>query len=603
MPQKWHGKAREASDHKARLVRLETCIYTPPMPFFFAVADMPPIFALLAVMLLSVVFVSLLFLRARQSLMVAYFMCGVVIANSGILEMLGGPDGEEKLKPMAEFGVMLLLFTLGLEFSLGELRYLRRWALWGGGLQVAACFAAGTAGAMLCGFPASPSIVLGAALALSSTAISVKSFQDLRLGNSSGARFSLAVAIFQDLFVIGFFLIMPLLLPASVSGENGGLMLRLGILVLKGVIFVAASAALAKWIIPWLLHVVTRSKNRELFTLAVFGLCIGVAFLAAMLDLSLALGAFVAGLAVSETIYKHRILADVQPLKDLFLTLFFVSIGLLIELDEAIKQWPLILAITVGIIAFKAGLITLLARKLGVRWKSATTAGMALCSGGEFSVVLLQRYGQFNPWSPEVVQALLASIALSMGLVPMLMRAAGKWGTKLEDRFPSSPEQKVGSGTIKSDRQRIKSLKDHAIVCGYGPVGQRLVDTLEKLGTPVLIIELNADTVHDLQVGRHLAIFADVTHSETWDLARVEQARLVAFTFPLTEITIAAQHYVREHNPHITILARTKFRAEAKKLEALGVDVVVHDERESALAMVREVLALDARDAPVDAEI
>jgi monovalent cation:H+ antiporter-2, CPA2 family len=563
------------------------------MPFFVAVAEMPPLFALLAVMLLSVVGVSLLFLRVKQSLLVAYFLCGVVIANSGILELLGGPDGEEKLKPMAEFGVMLLLFTLGLEFSLGDLKYVRRWAFWGGGLQVLVCLLAGTGAGIALGFTWPQSVILGAALALSSTAISVKSFQDLRLNNSTGARFALAVAIFQDLFVIGFFLIMPLLVPGSMeAGENESLLLRIGALVLKGVIFVAATAALAKWVIPRVLYVVTRSRSRELFTLTIFGLCIGVAFLAAMLDLSLALGAFVAGLAVSETIYKHRILADVQPLKDLFLTLFFVSVGLLMEVDQVLKQWPLILLITVGLIVFKALLVIVLARKLGVRWLSAATAAFSLSSAGEFSVVLLQRFGHFQPWPGEVEQTLLASVAISMGLVPMLMAKAGKWGGSLEKRFPSQKAAKP-TGAV-TDRQRMKTLHDHAIVCGYGPVGQKLVATLEDVGIPVLIIELNADTVHELSHSGHLVIFADVRHSETWDLARVEHARLVAFTFPNTEVTTAAQHLVREHNRNITILARTKFRAEAKKLEALGVDIVIHDERESARAMVREVLALEA---------
>src|SRR4051794_33691218 len=275
------------------------------MLHFLASAEMPPLFALLAVMLLAVVAVSLLFLRARQSLLVAYFICGIIIANSGVFAALGGAEAEG-IKHMAEFGVILLLFTLGLEFSLSDLKHVRRWAFVGGGLQVAVCLAAGIGIAIAAGFPVPTAVVLGAALALSSTAVSVKAFQDMGLQTRTGARFALAVAILQDLFVIAFFLIMPLLLPSDGEAESGSVWLsRIGILIAEGALFLTSSWALAKWIFPWLLYTVAQSRSRELFTLTVFGLCIGLAFLGALLDMSLALGAFVAGIAVSETIYKH----------------------------------------------------------------------------------------------------------------------------------------------------------------------------------------------------------------------------------------------------------------------------------------------------------
>ena len=554
-----------------------------------ASAEMPPLFALLAVMLLSVVTVSLFFLRARQSLLVAYFICGIIIANSGVLHALGGEQSEGGIKHMAEFGVILLLFTLGLEFSLSDLKHVRRWAFLGGGIQVAVCLAAGIGISLAWSFTLPQSIVLGTALALSSTAISVKSFQDMGLQTRTGAKFAIAVAILQDLFVIAFFLILPLLMPSADDAESGGAWFtRISTLLGEGALFLIVTWALAKWVFPWLLHTVAKSRSRELFTLTVFGMCIGVAFFGALLDMSLALGAFVAGLAVSETIYKHRILADVQPLKDLFLTLFFVSVGLLIEMRSVLAHWPVILGITIVIMVSKALLLLGLARWLGVRWQSAMLGAISLSSVGEFSVVLLQRFSATNPFSAQLEQTLLASCALSMGLVPMLMRWGMGWGEKLEERMPS--RRMAAPQNPAQEKQRMKTLKDHAIICGYGPVGQRLVSALESEGVSTLVIELNADTVRDLHRQGHLVIFADVTHTETWDLVRVEHARLVAFTFPLTEVTTAAHHLLREHNQEVTVMARTKFRAEAKRLKAQGVDIVIHDEKESANAMVREAL-------------
>ncbi len=545
---------------------------------------MPPLFALLALMLVGVVLVSLLLLRFQQSLLVGYFLIGVVIANCGAVEWLGSGAGTQgRVGSMAEFGVILLMFTLGLEFSLGELKFLRRMALLGGGLQVVLTLVPVALLAAAWGLGWGPAVALGATLAISSTAVSVKVFQDLGLPGSPGARLALGVAIFQDIFVIGFMLVMPLLFS---SQGSAGLLPHLALLLGEGLAFVAASYLLARWVIPRLLHAVARSRSRELFTLTVIGLCVGLAFLGGLLGLSLALGAFVAGLAVSESIYKHRILADILPVKDLFLTLFFVSVGLMIDIRVAWENGWLILLVTAALMAGKALLVTQVGRRLGAPWRASLLAGLSLSSAGEFSLVLFQRAGELREWPGVVTQVGMAAIALSMALVPSAMRLADPL-VRLVERLGWSRKAAPVPPDLKL-REKLKSLQDHAIVCGYGPVGRALVGALDELGVRSLIIELNADTVRSLQRQGRPVLFADAGHSETWALAAVERARLVAFTFPDPSVIAAALPLVRDLNADITVLARTKFSDGAKRLKNLGADLVIHDEEETALAMVRE---------------
>jgi CPA2 family monovalent cation:H+ antiporter-2 len=265
-------------------------------PMLATAEGLPPLFTLLAVMLTTVVIVSLLLLRLQQSLLAGYFICGVIVANSGILELLGGGESEERIAQMSEFGVMLLMFTLGMEFSLSDLRYVRRLAFVGGGWQMGLCILLAGVGAWLGGIPLTGAILLAVALAMSSTAVSLKTFQDLGLESSTGARMALAVAIFQDLFIIVFFLVLPLLLHAG--GDDQTLWQRFSSLLGRGGLFVILAGVAARWLIPMLLNAVTRTRNRELFTLSVVGSCLGLAFVGGLLQLGLALGAFVAGLAV-----------------------------------------------------------------------------------------------------------------------------------------------------------------------------------------------------------------------------------------------------------------------------------------------------------------
>ena len=544
---------------------------------------------LLAIMLVGVVLVSLLLLRLQQSLLAGYFICGVLIANSGILEWLGGGRLHDGVAQMSEFGVMLLMFTLGLEFSLSELKYLRKQAFGGGSLQMGLCGGlAGLAGWAFAGMNWQAATVLGVVLAMSSTAVSVKTYQDLNQSTSPGARFALAVAIFQDLFIIGFFLVVPLVLP--IGDQTGAIGDRVLSLLGRGTLFVVLATVSARWIIPWLLAAVTRTRNRELFTLTVVGSCMGLAFLAGTLDLGLALGAFVAGLAVSESIYKHRILADVMPIKDLFLTLFFVSVGLMVDVKVALSLWQPILALTLILMLTKGLLITWIARKLALPPKQALCAGLGLCSAGEFSLVLLQKAAPAAIWSTETQQTLLSAVAVSMGILPALMRL-----TDPLHRFLEKAGWARRTGPIDESltpRTRTKMISDHVIICGFGPVGQALNAALKDNGVPTLVIELNADTVKELQRAKQPVLFADASHDETWQLARLGSAKMVAFTFPAAPITVHAMEMVREARPDVPILARARFASDVDRLKRLGVTEVINDEQEAGRSVVEIALVL-----------
>ncbi len=551
-----------------------------------------PLFSLLAIMFTAVVVVSLLLIRVRQSLLVGYFCCGIFIANTGIIEHLGGGDTQEAVQQMAEFGVMLLMFVLGMEFSISELRFLRRFALVGGALQMGICILVATVVAKLTGVSWTGAIVIGVALAMSSTAVSLKTFQDMELSGSPGARLALGIAIFQDIFIIGFLVFLPLLLSANSADE--GVMASLGKVLLRGSAFMVLAWINAKWVIPKLLHAVARTRSRELFTLTVVGCCVGLAFVGSLLQLGLALGAFVAGLAVSESVYKHRILADIMPIKDIFLTLFFVSVGLLVDLQVAMQSWATILIITTVLVLTKTAIITGIAYFLGQVNRPALLGGLSLCSAGEFSLLLLQKSSDAEFWDSSVQQALVASATLSMALVPGLMRLAVPIAHWLDVRRWGRHHAPSGVIDKAPMHQRLKQISAHAIICGYGPVGRALNRAMLGAGVPTMIIELNADTVRHLMEEGQDVLFADAAHEETWAMARVGDASLVAFTFPDATVAVAALHHVRALNSEVCIMARARFASDQSRLERLGVNIVIHDEGEAAEAVVNRGLRIAA---------
>jgi CPA2 family monovalent cation:H+ antiporter-2 len=290
---------------------------------------------------------------------------------------------------------------------------------------------------------------------------------------------------------------------------------------------------------------------------------------------------------ISGSIYRHRVMADVMPFKDLFLTLFFVSVGLGVKMETLMRHWPWVLAFTAGLLLVKGLIMALVCRVLGMSLRSSALSVAALASSGEFSLVLMARARESMIWSDAFIAVFVMSTALSMALVPTLMKAASRAATWIETALGSKLKKSTSSDL--SSAQKAKRLSDHVILCGYGPVGQRLHEALMRDGQECLIVELNVDTVRRLKKQGVPVLFADASHRETWELSRVAHARLVAFTFPDATATCSAITHVREFAPAVTVLARVKFESDTEALQLAGADHIVHDEGESSAAMVRVV--------------
>ena len=355
--------------------------------------------------------------------------------------------------------------------------------------------------------------------------------------------------------------------------------------MLEGVAFVAAAGILSRWGIPQLLKAVSRTRARDLFTLTVLALCAGIASLGNMLDLGYNVGAFAAGVAVSGSVYSHRILADAAPFRDLFLTIFFLSVGAMVRPEVLMEHWLLITGLSVFVLAAKTALTTSATRLSGVPLATGLLSGVALAGVGEFAIVLGREAKVRNLIDGDGLDVVLAVTAVTLSLSPLVMRvvlpAILKIGNK--SKAEAAPEKKRAAGFSK----RVKEMEDHAILCGYGTVGQILHKGLTRLGIPVVIIELNAETVASLLKKGHPVLFADISQADTMELAGVTRARMIIISFPHAEIARAAITVARERNPSILTMCRARFPHEAAMLRKLDPDNVVHDEMEAGIKMLR----------------
>lgn len=545
---------------------------------------------LLTLALLLAVGASLLLGKLKLPPLPGYFLCGILLAASGWVDLRGGAPAAALLSQMGNVGIILLMFTIGAESSLHELMLMRRSGLVAGLAQLSLTAAAAALALSALGLSGTALALTAFLAALSSTAVGLKLFQDFGLANHPGARLTLGVALLQDLVVI----LLLVLLPGLTSGLKLHQAAQLtGLLTLKGLVFLALAAALSRFGIPQLLRLVSHSRSRELFTLSVLALCSGIASLGSLLGLNSALGAFAAGLAVSGSVYSHRILADAGTFRDFFLTIFFVSVGAFVDLPFFFAHWAPLLAGAGAILLVKTAVLTLAGRWGGVPLRGALLSGIALSGVGEFAVVVATKAADSGLLGPHVLQALLIEVVLTLGLSPLLMRLAIPRTRHWESARSSKAPQPESGGQFG---KRLRGLRDHAILCGYGTVGQMVHQALERLHIPVVIVELNAQTARRLIKEGHAVLFADISQADTLELAGVERARVIAITFPHADLARSALTIAKERNPQIATLCRARFPSDVAALRLVAPLGIVHDEREAGLEMLRLCLTAYDRD-------
>jgi CPA2 family monovalent cation:H+ antiporter-2 len=524
--------------------------------------------------------VLLLCHRLRVATIVGFLFTGILAGPHGF----GLISAPKEVEILAEIGVVLLLFTIGIEFSLENLIRIKRLVLVGGSLQVVITILVVAAIFQIAGGPSGRSLFLGFLASLSSTAIVLKLLQEKSEVESPHGQITLAVLIFQDIAVVPMMLLTPFL-AGTASPSQGPVLL----LVAKGIAFLGLVLVSAKWVVPHLLFLIARTRSRELFLLSSLVICFAVASLSFALGLSLALGAFMAGLIVSETEFSHETLGNIIPFRDVFTSLFFVSIGMFLDVKFLIQHPAAILSIALGVMIVKSLLAGLVVLVLGFPIRTGIMAGLALCQVGEFSFILFMKGAEYGLLQGQLYQYFLDISVLTMGVTPFIIAAAPALAdTAL--KLPLPARLKRGSSSVLKIKRRIK-LKDHVIIVGFGFNGRNIARAAKLAGIPYVVIEMNPRTVKEERGKGEPIYYGDASQTAVLEQADVEDARVlvVVISDPIAirRITGAA----RRENPRLYVVARTRFVTEMKQLYELGADEVIPEEFETSIEIFSRVLA------------
>ena len=542
-------------------------------------AAVPQLPFLAELVLLFVVSVAAAYLCHRIKLVpiVGYLLAGLLIGPEGLALVYD----RTLVDVLAEIGVILLLFTIGLEFSLEKLFRIGKVISVGGTLQVVLTILACLLLVLLLGGSVQEGLFVGFLVALSSTAIVMGLLAQRGESDTPTGRLSLAILIFQDLAVVAMVLLLPIL-AGEVRGGLG-ILLALG----KAVALILVVILLARRAVPWLLEKVAQTRSQELFLLAVVAICFGTATLASLADISLALGAFFAGLVVSESHYSEHALGEILPLKTIFTAVFFVSIGMLLDFSVVLATPWVVVGLAVLIVLVKLATTSGSILVLGYPLRIAAVTGFALAQVGEFSFVLQRTVKDANLF-PAVLgdtgeQIFLASSVLLMLSTPFLLQA----GVTLA-RFRHGKELTSEGHTPQPGD--APSLEDHVIVVGYGRAGRRLVQILGELGIKFVVIDLNPSAVRELH-GRELpAIYGDAGRPRTLQRAGVEKAKLCVVVINDSAAAPRIVLVARFLNPTLETIVRARYISEVRPLGDLGADIVVPEEMETTVRIFSHVL-------------
>ncbi len=516
--------------------------------------------------------ITYLFHRAKLPALVGFLITGVLIGPYGAALI----TETEVVERLADVGVVLLLFAVGLEFSIEDILKASRQFFVGGATQVLLTIITVASAALMFRYPLSQAVFFGFLASLSSTAIVLKMYTDRTELDTAHGRLGTGILLFQDIAVVPMMLLLPVLGEAGAGGVTAAsVLLSLG-KALVGLVGVYVSA---RQIVPFLLHQVIRLRNREIFFLLVVLLCLGAAWVTYRLGLSLALGAFLAGLIISESEYSHHIVAEITPFRDYFASIFFISIGMLLHVAYFRTHWAVLLVMAFLLIAVKTGLVTATAAILRYPLRTSLLAGFALAQIGEFSFLLAQQGHVQGLMGDDVFQKFINTSILSMLAAPFLIQA----GPRITSGLPAIP-----SGT--PEKPDFCALTGHTIIAGYGLNGRNLAKTLKATHIPYVVLEVNVDTIRKARQEGEPIIYGDITRKDVLVRAGVNCAKIIVFAISDNSATRIALRLAREMNPDIFILIRTRYAADVDELYQLGANQVIPEEFETSIEIFSRVL-------------
>ena len=526
--------------------------------------------------------VVFLFHQFRLPSIAGFLVAGALIGPHGLnlISDIG------TVQVLAEIGVVLLLFTIGIEFSLVQLASLRRLLFVAAPIQVGGVLLVVWLGSTLVGMPWQEGIFWGFLLSLSSTAIVLKALANRGDSDSIHGRATIGILIFQDLAVVPMMLLTPIL-ASQTESSWGSILYTLG----KSVVVVGLVIAAARYLVPKLLEHIVRSRSRELFLLTIIVLCLGIAWLTSLGGLSLALGAFIAGLVISESEYSHQAMAEVLPFRDSFNSLFFVSIGILMNWRVLLEHPLLVTGILMVILLLKFVTGAGASLAVGIPPRSAIMVGVAVAQVGEFSFILAQQGQENGLLRDDPYQIFLTVSVLSMIVTPFLMQWSPSMARRVEavQRLRHWLPSRTEAHVLKTEGKQIR-LKDHVIIVGYGLNGRNLARVLSETEIPYLALDLDGDTVR--RESRHGVpiYYGDATNPNVLRHAKVEDAKVLVVAISDPFITRRTVQVAKGLNQKIHVVVRTRYLRELGELHQLGADDVVPEEFETSIEIFALVL-------------
>lgn len=530
----------------------------------------------LVVVLAAAIFGVLLLHRLRLPAIAGLLFAGALVGPTG-LGLIGDAEAVERL---AEIGVALLLFTIGLEFSLSGLRRIAWMVGVGGALQVGLTLLATFAVARLAGWGVERAVFAGFLVALSSTAIVLRGLSEHGETDAPHGKLIVGVLLFQDLCVVPMMLVIPML--AEGRANAGSILLALG----EAGAVVVATVVLARFILPRAFRLVARTQRRDVFLLAALLVGAGIGWATSAAGLSLALGAFLAGLVLADSEYGHQALADVLPLRDLFTSLFFVSVGMLLDLDVLRAEWLAVTLLAAGLLLAKFVVAALAGLALRLPLRVALLSGAALAQIGEFSFVLAGLGAERGLVAPRELAIFLDAAVLTM-LVTPLVSLAGPWLVASAGKLGRVDELLHARATPAPTRAERHG---HTVVLGFGVGGELLSRALEAAGLEYALVDLDVERVRSARERGSTVTFGDVTRPEILELAGVREAAQVAVLVNDPQATLAAVRAIRRLSHRVPITVRARFLRDAPLLRAAGATHVVAQEVEASLHVTADVL-------------